>query len=153
MAVQVRVDLHQTAIRNFLYSPGGPVVRGVRGWAQEVRATAVVKAPKDTGELAGSSSVEMNTLPGLVVGVIRFSAPHAMWVHEGTGVYGPRRRPITARGRVMRFRGRRGGAGRNRGFTYTRSAQGQPGKPFLVTALRVVMVRVRGAHIRENRRR
>lgn len=152
MTVTVRVDLHHAQIRNFLYSPSGPIVRGVRRWAQEVRQVAIVNAPKDTGQLAASSVVEMNTHPGFVVGVISFRARHAIWVHEGTGIYGPRGRPITARGRgMLRFPNRRGAVGSRGGqprpYVYVRSVRGQPGQPFLVYALYLVML-PKGARIR-----
>jgi hypothetical protein len=147
----VRVDLHHAQIRNFLYSPAGPVVRGVRRWSREVRDVAITNAPKDTGQLAGSGSVEMNTHPGFVVGVITFRARHAIWVHEGTGIYGPRGRPIRRRGGgYMKFPNRRGGLGRGgraRSFIYARTVRGQPGQPFLVFALYLVML-PRGARIR-----
>lgn len=155
MPVTVRVDLHHAQIRNFLYSPAGPVVRGVRRWSNEVRAFAIARAPKATGELAGSSSVTMNTHPGFVVGEVTFSARHAIWVHEGTGIYGPRGRPIRSRtGRMLRFprgSGRLSRERRNdpraRAFTYTRTVRGQRKNPFLVSALRIVMV-PKGARIR-----
>lgn len=150
MAVSVHVDLNHAAIYQFLYSPGGPIVRGVNRWSQEVRSLAVARSPKSSGHLAGSSSVEMNTHPGFVVGVIRFSARHALWVHEGTGIYGPRGRPIRRRGGgLMKFPTGAGGGSRARGraFTYTRTARGQRPQPFLVSALRLIML-PKGARIR-----
>lgn len=152
MAVQVRVDLHHAQIRNFLYAPSGPVSRGVRRWAQEVRQVAMSNTPKATGQLASSSAVEMNTHPGLVVGAITFRARHALWVHEGTGIYGPRGRPIRARGRGLLKFPNRGGAigprgGRVRPYVYVRSTRGQPGQPFLTYALYLVML-PKGASIR-----
>jgi hypothetical protein len=143
MAVTVHVDMHRAEIYRFLYAPGGPVVRGVKQWTQEVRALAVARAPKHTGHLAGSSSVEMNTHPGFVVGVVAFGARHALWVHEGTGIFGHRGRPIRARsGGLMRIP-----AGRGYRTTYTRVVRGQRPQPFLVSALRLIML-PKGAHIR-----
>ena len=149
MAGTVQVDLHRAEIYNFLYNPAGQVVRGVRRWSQQVRSLATARAPKDTGRLTSSSSVQMNTHPGLVVGVISFNARHALWVHEGTGIFGPRGRPIRARaGRVMRFPTGAGGRARRRGgFTYTREARGQRPRRYLVSALRLIMVS-KGAKIR-----
>lgn len=149
MAVTVRVDLHRAQIHNFLYNPSGQVGRGVRRWSEQVRSLAVARAPKASGRLTSSSSVTMNTHPGLVVGVVEFSAPHALWVHEGTGIFGPRGRPIRARaGRVMRFPTGAGGRARRRGaFTYTREVKGQRPRPYLVSALRLIMV-PKGAKIR-----
>jgi hypothetical protein len=153
MTVIVTVDLHQAEIRNFLYSPAGPIVRGVKRWSNEVRGVAVGQAPKDTGRLASSSSVAMNTYPGFVVGEISFGARHALWVHEGTGIYGSRHRPIRARsGGKLKFPS---GAGyraftKGRRFTYTRMVRGQPGNPFLVSALTWVML-PKGARIKRFR--
>lgn len=153
MAYSVRVDLHQAAIRNFLYSPAGPIVRGVGRWAEQVRVAAIANAPKDTGALASSSIIEMSTRPGFVVAEIGFMARHAMWVHEGTGIYGPRRRPIRSRRKKMRFPNRGGGSrgGRPSPFVYVSSVRGQPGQPFLVYALYLVML-TKGARIRTFRR-
>lgn len=153
MSYTVTVDLHHAQIRNFLYSPSGQVVRGVRRWSEQVREFAIARAPKATGELASSSVVEMNTHPGFVVGVITFRARHAIWVHEGTGIYGPRGRAIRSRsGKLLKFRSGSGRLaasqrGRARGYTYVKTVRGQPGKPFLVWALRWVMV-PKGARIR-----
>jgi hypothetical protein len=149
VAVSVRVDLHQAALFQFKYGPGGPIVRAASRWSQEVRAIATVIAPKDTGHLAGSSSVTVKTHPGFVVGEISFQARHALWVHEGTGIYGPRGRPIRPRvGKVMRFAAppRLRGASKG-GFVYARSVRGQRARPFLLTALRLVM-QPKGAKIR-----
>ena len=59
--------------------------------AAEVEARAVQKAPVRTGNLRQQivSFVRGNTA---VVGVTR-SAPYAIYIHEGTGLYGPRHAP------------------------------------------------------------
>jgi hypothetical protein len=150
MAVSVRVDLHQAELARFKYSPSGPIFRKVFLWSAEVRAVATVLAPKQTGQLAGSNHVQMNTHAGFVVGEVSFTARHALWVHEGTGIYGSRRRPIRAHGKAMKFPGRV--PGRRGGFIYARTVSGQRGKPFLVMALRLVMV-PKGARIRTVARR
>ena len=38
------------------------------------------------------------------VAIVYATAPYAKWVHEGTGIYGPRKKPIVAiRGKALRF--------------------------------------------------
>ena len=63
------------------------------------------------------------------VGVRRIPR-HAIWVHEGTGVFGHLHRPIfSPRGNLMRFQG---SSGR---WIHTRTVLGQRPQPFLRDAL------------------
>jgi hypothetical protein len=56
------------------------------------------------------------------------AVPHAKWVHEGTGIFGPRHTPIVpVRAKYLRFRWR----GKKRAM---KSVRGQPAQPFLTEA-------------------
>lgn len=113
---------------------------------QKVQNVARRRAPMDTGRLAASIHVIVGTAPGFVFADIGSPLRHAIWAHQGTGIYngGGPIRPTTAS--VLRFRpGKtpRGLAARRlgdrRGYVYAREVKGQPGKPYLVSALRDVV--------------
>lgn len=58
--------------------------------------------------------------------------PLARWIEKGTGVYGPHHTPIVpVTSTVLVFPG-------TRGMVFTKSAQGQPARPFLEPALLVL---------------
>jgi hypothetical protein len=58
---------------------------------------------------------------------------YARWVHNGTGIYGPRHRPIKPkRAKALRFKGRRFGKS---GWVYARQVKGMKPNPFLEDAL------------------
>lgn len=81
--------------------------------ADRIESQAIANAPEDTGELK-AHAVERRDLkrrvqgPGGLVVKSEISVPstpkHAKWVHDGTGIYGPRGTPIVPRkARFMRF--------------------------------------------------
>lgn len=130
--VSVRLELNQRQINRMLRSPNGLVARNMRRRGRKVQRHAQRNVNSRTGRLAGSIQVRQimeNGGPGVEVYT---SLHYAMWVHEGTGIYGPRGRPITARrpGGYLKFQGRYGG------IVYTKSVRGQRPNPFLRDALR-----------------
>ena len=54
-----------------------------------------------------------------------------MWVHNGTGIYGPARKMITPK-RARRLKFKPSGSTR---FVYARAVRGMPPNPFLRNAL------------------
>jgi len=83
----------------------------------------------DTGRLRTSIAVDLRTYRGRPAVRIGTNVYYARWVHDGTGLYGPRRRLIRpARRRVMRWRS--GG-----GFVYARYTRGMRPNHFLTGAL------------------
>lgn len=66
------------------------------------KSLAVRKAPRITGNLR-RSILARTTGKGLdVVGILRATASYARYVHDGTGVYGPRKTPIRRGSRTSR---------------------------------------------------
>jgi hypothetical protein len=131
-----RLDLG--AIRTLLTSPQGGVVqdlmrRGLLVETQAKRNLAGVDGPKriDTGRLRSSINTQVvsrNGDPAVLVGT---NVHYAMFVHEGTGLYGPRHQVIRPKNRrFMRFRPRG-----SRRWVYARQTRGMPGNPFLRNAL------------------
>ena len=111
-----------------------PFVRKALQAKVDIGVTAAKRlAPKDTGALAASIGGRVAAGRGALVGILEATAPHALFVHNGTGLYGPRRALIfPKRAKVMRFTTKGGDV------VYTRFTRGQSAKPFLVDALRIV---------------
>jgi hypothetical protein len=140
-------QLNPEAIRALVTSPGGGVAQDLlrRGLLVETAAKrnlgGTPAAPKrvDTGRLRSSISTRLTMEQGQPVVSVGTNVYYAWFIHEGTGIYGPRHRVITpVRRRVMKFRpkvqrpGRRPGRG---GFVYTRRVIGMRPNHFLRDAL------------------
>lgn len=140
-------QLHPEAIRALVASPGGAVAKDLlrRGLLVETAAKRHLGGdpghPKrvDTGRLRSSISTRLTVENGTPVVSVGTNVFYARWIHDGTGLYGPRARVIRpVRKRVMRFRpkvqlpGRRRGRG---GWVYTRRVVGIRPNHFLRDAL------------------
>lgn len=113
MPNRVTHKLNQAQIQKILNSPTGPVAKQmlVRGYRVQAQARknlgGGVSGPKriDTGKLRTSISVELRRgRRGLTVRV-GTNVEYAIWVHDGTGLYGPRHRVIRpTTKRYLRFK-------------------------------------------------
>lgn len=125
----VKIILNRVNLFTMLRSPGGTVARDARKRAERVRDRAQLLAPVNTGRLRASINVRLR--PG-VLGIkyeVGSSLHYAKFQHDGTGVYGPRHRPIKAkRGKVMVFtwHGKQ---------VFAREVRGAPATKFLAHAL------------------
>ena len=132
-----RLDL--SATRQLLASPQGGVARDLlrRGLLVETQAKrnlGGIGGPRriDTGRLRSSINTQLVVRDGRPVAVVGTNVFYARYVHDGTGIYGPRGRIIRpVRRRFLRFRPQ----GRGR-YVYARKVKGSPGNPFLRNALR-----------------
>jgi hypothetical protein len=131
-----RLDL--AAIRVLLTSPQRGVVQDLlrRGLLVETAAKrnlAGVGGPKriDTGRLRASINTQLASRGGTPLVLVGTNVRYGRFVHDGTGVYGPRRRPIRPRrGKFLRFRpGRRGP------YVYAREVKGMRPNQYLTNAL------------------
>lgn len=132
--------LDRDAIRALLTSPQGGVARDLlrRGLRVESRAKLNLSGvggsgPKrvDTGRLRASINTSLGTRNGQPAVTVGTNVAYARYVHDGTGIYGPRRRPIRPRrGKYLRFRPRG-----SRGYVYVREVRGMAPNPFLADAL------------------
>lgn len=85
----------------------------------------------DTGALRASISVTPLRWHGLPAFRVGTNMKYALFVHDGTGIYGPKHHLITpTHAQVMVFKSRR--TGKN---VFTRTSRGMPGNPFLKDAL------------------
>lgn len=82
-----------------------------RGYKVQARAKKLLSGesghPKrvDTGHLRSSVQVQLRSIAGTPVVRVGTDVKYSRWVHDGTGIYGPRRRLIRARrsGGVLTF--------------------------------------------------
>lgn len=131
----MRVTLDRAAIDRLLHSDSGPVVRRVASLGRQVENRAKQKVGVDTGRLRGSISHVVNTEPGRVVARVGSSVQYARYHHDGTGVYGPKGRPIrpkTASHLVFRPKG-------SNVLVFASQVQGSRPNPYLVDALTEVV--------------
>jgi hypothetical protein len=138
MAASFTHQLDDGAVRALLTSPAGGVVkdllrRGLLVETQAKRNLAGIGGPKriDTGRLRASGATMLVTRNGEPAVLVSFNTNYARFVHDGTGIYGPRRAPIRPKsGKVLRFRPKG-----SRGYIYRRSVKGMVANPFLRNAL------------------
>lgn len=140
MPAKVTHKLNQAEIRRILTSPSGPVAKAllVRGYRVQALAKKNLgggtgTGPKriDTGRLRSSIAVELRRGPRGLLVRIGTNVEYAIFVHEGTGIYGKNARPIKPKTkRYLRFKVK----GSKR-YTYATQVKGMKGNPFLVKAL------------------
>lgn len=134
MSVIVKININQTNIRKMFANPKGPVARGILRMAKKVERQAKRLAPVDKGQLRASITSNIAYRAGLPIGRVGTNVKHAIWVHNGTGIYGPRGmriRPKTAK--FLKFKPK----GSNK-FVYAKSVRGMKARPFLRDALKVI---------------
>lgn len=142
MALPVKITFNGDALRSL-------AIQGSQADLRR-RANAVLRAaraltPTDTGRLKTSLAIEFSTAPdGSPVARIGSNLPYAIFVHEGTGIYGPKGAMIfPVKGKFMVWpainnsgKGRRRfKAGKTELFIFAKSTRGMPGTPFLLDAL------------------
>lgn len=114
------------------------VVPRVRSITRETLNIAKMRSPVDTGQLRASLQSEVTDRGRSVVGTVRATAKHSLYVSLGTGIYGPRGKVITPkRGRFLVFQGRgvHGPGGARGGLVFARSVRGSPRNTYLTDAL------------------
>ena len=126
------------AVRTLLNSPTGGVVRDLlrRGLLVETQAKrnlGGVGGPKrvDTGRLRASIATVVVTRNGTPAVLVGTNVQYASFVHNGTGIYGPKHAPIRPRrAKFLRFKPR----GSKR-WVYARQVKGMRPNRFLLNAL------------------
>ena len=91
----MRVRLDQSQINQLLRGPSGPVVQQVTSYSRRTANRAKQRVGVDTGRLRSSISHTVNVEGKKVVGRVGSVVQYARYHHEGTGIYGPKRKPIT----------------------------------------------------------
>ncbi len=70
----------------------GALKAGMTYLLATIEAKAVKHAPIRTSNLARTRTTDVSTDGN--TGILRFTSPYAEYVHEGTGIFGPRKRRI-----------------------------------------------------------
>lgn len=132
MSVSIRIDMHQAAIFELLHSPAGPVHRKVSSVVRLTEAIAKATAPVDEGRLKNSHTGSVTDEGIRLVGRVEATAWYAALLARGTGIYGPRGRPIKPKkpGGFLVFRGRDGS------LVFAREVKGVRPNPWLTNALK-----------------
>lgn len=91
-------------------------------------------AKVDTGRLRGSITFRVTgAVAAQMKGRVGSNLEYALAVEEGTGIYGPKGRPITpVRAKVLRFPVKGGR------IVFARSVRGRPATPYLKPALQAL---------------
>lgn len=147
MPVHVTHQFNPATVRALLASPQGGVARDMfkRGLRVQAAARRFVSGagpghPKrvDTGRLRNDIAVTLVNIggfPGVRVGT---HLKYAIWVHDGTGLYGPRHAWIKPRqAKFLVFKSAKYGAkkGKGKGKVFVKRVRGIQPNPFLKAAL------------------
>lgn len=130
----------EALLREMLRGPNGAVARDMlrRGLKVENAAKRNLgSSPKrvDTGRLRASITHQM-IITRMLVMRVGTNVTYAPFVHDGTGIYGPRGAMILPVNRtVLRWKTRGRGRGRG-GYVYAKRSRGMAPNPFLKNALK-----------------
>lgn len=142
------VRLNRDEVRRVLTSRDGPVAGLLLQRAVRVEDRAAMNLTRgatraiDTGRLRASLAHELVSQSGGLVARVGTNVQYALYVHEGTGIYGPKRMPIRPKSRrALAFQWKRAPVPPNGkgGRHVYRSVKGSPPRPFLRQALNEVM--------------
>lgn len=143
------VKLEQKQIVAALLGPQGQVYRQLQRRGTRVLNEAKRLCPVDQGRLRSSLTMQMQTVDKLPAAVVGTNLEYGLYVHEGTGIYGPKRtviRPKKARllrwpvkNNLYRVTGgnRRYKNGKTAQYAYAPFVKGVQPRPFLRQALQV----------------
>lgn len=122
-------------IRKLFNTPSSPGVRQMRTKAVKAQALArknLLRPPGgfDTGALSASIEITQVTVDGAIAFKVGSKLPYARFVHDGTGIYGPRGQMIKpVRAKALRWQGPGGDA------IFAKQVRGIKPNPFLRDAL------------------
>lgn len=135
---RVIITINDAEVDRLLRSPEGDVGQAVRRVVTSTRNLAVSMAPVDDGPLRASLRTKYESSGRYFKGWVYSDLEYALYVHEGTGIYGPKGQPIKPkRGRYLVFEARNARTTpRGRGnLVFAREVRGQRPNRFLLRAL------------------
>lgn len=128
------IHVNQATVQKMLRNPKGQVARGILKLGKKVERKAKRLVPVDHGILRNSINTELIIRRGPVAR-IGTNVKYALYVHEGTGIHGPKGVPITPKhGKVLVFT-----AKKTNQLVFARSVKGMKGTPYLRNALIAVV--------------
>ena len=132
---RVRLVRDRAALNALLTSPQGGVAKDLFRRATNVQNRAkrnLERQPRrvDTGNLRADIHVQVLTFAGKPAVRVGFNLFYGLYVHDGTGIYGPKGTPITPRSaKFLRWKSKSGK------WMYARSVKGMRPNPFLADAV------------------
>lgn len=128
------------SVNRLLRSPQGGVARDLLRRGYRVEGAAKRGCPVDHGRLRSSITTRLISRDGMMIVEVGTDVKYARWVHDGTGIYGPRHARIFPRSAsVMVFTPRKSGGvfikKGSRKMVFARSTKGMRGTPFLRNAM------------------
>lgn len=135
-----RIRLNEAELRRLLKSPGGPVVRHIDTLCRRTENQAKRNVKVDEGTLRASISHAVRVEADRVVGRVGTGLAYGLYLERGTGIYGPKGRPIVPiRRRYLRFEVKSGTAAKGgRPVVFAKSVRGVKGDQWLTRALKKV---------------
>lgn len=141
--------LDNAAIGAILHSPSGGVAKDLlrRGYRVQAKAKRNLGGgegyPKrvNLGHLRNSIAVDLATINGQLTVRVGSNLKYALYVHQGTGLYGPRHRVIRPKSaKFLVFKSKKYGAkkGKFKGKVVVPYVRGMKPNPFLARALSAV---------------
>jgi len=132
-----RVRINQAELNRLLRSDTGPVVRHITTLTRRTTNAAKRRVKVDEGTLRASIQGTVRVEATRVVGRVGTPLAYGLYLHEGTGIYGPKRRPIRPIHRqFLRFEVKSGTAARGRRrVVFAKQVRGMKGDKWLVRAL------------------
>jgi len=139
---EVVLSFNGAELMSLLRSPSGGVMIDLQRRANRILNAARSTVPVDQGHLRASLHSEPITIDGNPGYRIGSPLEYAIYVHEGTGIYG-KGAPIKPRGRYLVWPAknnsgqgnRRYSGGKTSKFIFAKEVRGSPGRPFLKDAL------------------
>jgi len=133
-----RVRINQAELNRLLRGSNGPVVRHITTLTRRTTNAAKRNVKVDEGTLRASVNGVVHVEATRVVGRVGSPLQYGLYLHEGTGIYGPKRRPIRpVHRKFLRFEVKRGRAARGRRpIVFAKEVRGVKGDKWLVRALR-----------------
>lgn len=137
---RVTLNYNSAAMRQLLLSPAGPVAKDLMRRGRAVQNRAKVLCPVDRGDLRNSIFVELVVDRGTLICVIGSRLSYAIFVHNGTGLYGSGKLIRPVRANVLAWPNRGMTSARTRAqvggsMTFAMFSVGTPARPFLSDAL------------------
>lgn len=127
----VRLVVDHAAVRDITHGRGGAVYGDMARRGRNIESEAKRLCPVLDGRLRASITSEVEVSSVGVTVRVGTNVAYALWVHDGTGIYGPAGRMITPQRAARMSWQPRGGGPR----VYARATRGMRGRPFLRDAV------------------
>lgn len=125
--IEVNIPAH---IRGMKQEINAGFSKGIQRVTAQMTTQTMTNAPRKTGNLKRSIHAEVGSIGGFTGKVIQDTgvAKYGYWVHDGTGIYGPKGTPIVpVNKKVLAWKS-------GNGMFFARSVKGMKPRPFMKQA-------------------